>query len=97
MERISPEFSATSTAFVGSLTLELSTGLPAGEIRYTFDGSLPDSHATRYEGPLELTTVTRVRARTFAEGKLPSQPVTHVFLAMEAEAYDLRSDLPVIP
>lgn len=41
---------------------------PGAEIRYTTDGSDPESSDLRYEGPIKLTGTTILRARAFKEG-----------------------------
>jgi hypothetical protein len=44
------------------------TGAEGAEIRYTLDGSEPDSDSDLYEGPITLTETTSVRAAVYLEG-----------------------------
>ncbi len=51
----------------GGKRVEL-TGAEGAEIRYTLDGSEPDSDSDLYEGPITLTETTSVRAAVYLEG-----------------------------
>lgn len=73
----------------GPVEVALSTS--SGSIRYTLDGSNPRSDSPRYEGPLNLTRTTVVRARTFADGVQPGPIATRTYLIGEPE-----SALPVM-
>ncbi len=52
---------------------------PAGVIRYTVDGTLPDAHSPVYVRPLHLHANTVVSARMFVEGKFPSFVATRLY------------------
>ena len=54
-----------------------------GQIRYTLDGSEPTMYSKLYTEPLVLTKTTVVRAKSYSEGKLPSQVVTASFIINE--------------
>lgn len=55
----------------------LSTKFPGAEIRYTTDGSDPDSLASPlFSNPLTLTDLTTIKAQTFSQGWLASEIVT---------------------
>lgn len=50
-------------SFTGSkATVALSCATEGAQIRYTLDGSEPNSHAKRYAGPFEVTATTVVKA-----------------------------------
>jgi len=51
-----------------SLTVTMHSGHDKALIRYTLDGTLPDSTATLYTRPLILTGNTRLRARVYRKG-----------------------------
>ncbi len=51
-----------------SLTVTMHSGHDKAFIRYTLDGTLPDSTATLYTRPLILTGNTRLRARVYRKG-----------------------------
>ncbi|MDC1349500.1 lamin tail domain-containing protein [Akkermansiaceae bacterium] len=55
----------------------------AGEIRYTLDGTEPESNDTLFTGAIMIDAPTVVRARVFESGKVPGQIVTQTFLIGE--------------
>ena len=61
-----------------------------GQIYYTLDGSEPTMNDLLYTGPVELSATTVVRARSYADGKLPSAVVTASYIINE------NHTLPVI-
>ena len=61
-----------------------------GQIYYTLDGSEPTMNDTLYTEPVELTATTVLRARSYADGKLPSDVVTAGYIINE------NHTLPVI-
>ena len=61
-----------------------------GQIYYTLDGSEPTMNSLLYTEPLLLTKTTVIRARCYAEGKLPSRVVTASYIINE------NHTLPVI-
>ena len=61
-----------------------------GQIYYTLDGSEPTMNDKLYKGPVELTQTTVLRARSYADGKLPSKVVTASYIINE------NHTLPVI-
>jgi hypothetical protein len=52
---------------------------PAHELRYTLDGSEPTATSARYTAPITLRGTTRLRARAFQTGWLPSEVATADF------------------
>lgn len=71
---INPPESSEKKAFLKQGTpLTLRHALPGVQIRYTLDGTLPDStHGEVYSRPLTVQGRTRIRARAFKEGWLGS-------------------------
>lgn len=55
----------------------------AGTIYYTTDGREPDKYSILYEGPLELTKTTVLRAICYEEGKMPSEIITTTYIINE--------------
>lgn len=49
-------------------------------IRYTLDGSEPDSTSEVYSGEIPLTSTTVVKARLFREGYLPGEVITGSYI-----------------
>lgn len=84
-----PELSLSSTYAEKGTTVEITA--PYGEIRYTLDGSEPTKNSAVYEGALTVNETTVLRARTFAEGYVPSDTVSSTYLVT-----DRKHDLPVV-
>src|SRR5205085_10811229 len=63
-------FSRTSGSFSQPFTLQLSSGATGTVVHYTVDGSLPNSNAPTYSGPLSITNTAYVRARAYQSGLL---------------------------
>jgi len=74
------EFSTPGGWFTsGPVTVSLSA--PAGTtIRYTLDASTPNESSPVYDGPIEISGNTIVRARAYADGFLPSEVYTQSYL-----------------
>ena len=79
-----PLFSRTRGIYDEPFTLELTTPTtPAAAIYFTLDGSNPtpdNPRATRYQGPLDISKTTLLRAAAFQDGLLPSLPQTHTYI-----------------
>lgn len=84
-----PEFSLDSTYVDKGTTVEITA--PYGEIRYTLDGSEPTKKSKLYEGAITVNKTTVLRARTFAEGYVPSDTTSSTYLVTER-----KHDLPVV-
>lgn len=55
----------------------------AGEIRYTTDGSMPTASSDLYTAPLQITSTTVVRARSFDPNQWPSAVATSTYFIDE--------------
>ena len=91
-----PDFSIPGGFHSGSIVLALTSNTPSGTIYYTLDGSEPDTSSTLYTAPflVEQAGVNRgvvIRARTFADGMVPSRARTNTYLI------DQREDLQARP
>jgi uncharacterized membrane protein len=77
-----PRFADVPSVFRESIELVLSHPIKNTIIRYTTDGTVPDSvHGQVYEGPVKLTApVTLVQARAYKEGWLGSEVASRRFL-----------------
>lgn len=68
-----PKIKFESTLFEGKTEVSLSHPIQSTEIRYTLDGSLPDSISSPvYKEPIALSASTPIRARAFAAGWIGS-------------------------
>ncbi|MGA1238515.1 MAG: CotH kinase family protein, partial [Limisphaerales bacterium] len=91
-------FSEPSGTFIGSMGVELGLAyaMPGAVIRYTTDGSVVTETSPVYTVSLTLNNTTQVRARSFADGLLPSVPVMGMYIEVDGAVANYTSDLPVI-
>lgn len=85
-----PQFSIVAGFYTRNQQLLLSSEFPTAVIRYTVDGSMPNSLSNKYISPIMLDSTKVIRARTFTKGYLPSETVTHTYFV------DEKISLPVI-
>ena len=85
----SPEALSPDGVFEGvrEVTVELKG---EGEIRYTLDGSVPTEDSPLYAGPLTVKKTTVIRAVSFRDGCLPSEPLNLSYFLNEGHT------LPVV-
>ncbi|MCU0453611.1 MAG: GH92 family glycosyl hydrolase [Bacteroidetes bacterium] len=69
---LTPVVAPSRLAFADSLVVTLSSGTSASVVRYTLDGLEPTTASTRYDGPITLSETSMLKARAFAEGRIPS-------------------------
>ncbi len=74
----------------GAVQITLNSQQKDAVIRYTLDGSQPDSNSAVYQEPLTLNKNTVISCRAEIKGSLPSKAVTRTLLADEPH------DLPVV-
>ncbi|MBQ6924573.1 MAG: C10 family peptidase [Kiritimatiellae bacterium] len=70
-----PVFSPESCLFYPSTNVTITCADTDATIRYTLDGSAPDSNSPVYCGPIFVDDTVTIRARAFASGKNPSVSV----------------------
>jgi hypothetical protein len=87
----SPRFSPDGGFYPSAPELDLILPGEEGTVRYTLDGSEPDSTSPEWTGPLQMGGTTIVRARAYEESKLPGDIVTRSYFVGEAD-----HDLPVV-
>jgi hypothetical protein len=73
------QFSLPAGFYSNDINISLSINAENTEIRYTTDGSDPDTTSMLYESPLILAQTTVVRAKAFQQGMLPSKITTHTY------------------
>ncbi len=78
-----PEIVAESDIFVRPLRIEVASGSPELEIRYTLDGREPTRDSPRYGRPLEISATTEVAARAFHGGRAVSSTARRTFERVE--------------
>ena len=91
-----PSFSVASHTFTEAFAVELLTDQPNAVIRFTTDGSVPDATSTLYTEPLAITASTEIRARTFAEGLVPSETTGESYIRVAEDAIGFSSNLPIV-
>ncbi|MGC1480805.1 MAG: chitobiase/beta-hexosaminidase C-terminal domain-containing protein [Chthoniobacterales bacterium] len=74
-----PAFSPAGGSYTDAQTITLSSVTPEAGIRYTTDGSPPNSASTLYTGPFLVTSTTTVRAFAFKDGFLDSAIVSAIY------------------
>jgi hypothetical protein len=88
-------FSKASGPFTAPIAVNLSSATNA-VIRYTLDGSLPNTNSAVYREPLQITNTTVVRARAYQKGMLPGAPRSEFYQSVASSALKLKSNLPVL-
>ena len=76
-----PSIAPQGGTFQGSIEVTLAVNEPGAEIRYTLDGSVPETSDSRYEKPIRLTGPAVLRARAFKDGFTRSITAQQVFIA----------------
>jgi hypothetical protein len=91
-----PKASLPSGLYSGTRDVSLSGDVPGTLIRYTVDGSRPNSRSPLYENPISVTTATILRARMdLVESGLGPIATWHYTIAdRSVEAFS--SNLPVV-
>ena len=72
--------SDTNNLISAQHTVKLSTLTKNASIYYTLDGTVPNSKSPKYEGPINITESSSLRAIVYADGLLPSDVTTQTFL-----------------
>ncbi len=83
-----PDIHDDGAWFLESSMLELSAK-PGAEIRYTLDGSLPDSTSAAYEKPITIDRSLNFAARAFYPDREPSPPVEKKFIHVRYPPLDV--------
>ena len=84
------------------VTVTITNATAGSDIYFTLDGTVPDTNATLYTEPLSFTNYTAIRARAFATGQTPSEPVSANYLTWDDPppvSYQriVTNDLPDLP
>lgn len=87
-------FSEPSKTFKNSFTVTLNTNVSNAEIRYTIDGTLPNSESDLYQkDAISITQTTQLRAAAFVAGTMIGNSSTAIYIARD---FDYTSDAPII-
>lgn len=82
-----PEFSVQGGFHSSSQTVVLSSSTPGATIHFTTDGSDPLHGGIQYSSPIQISTNTAIRARSFLTDSVPSRIVTHTYLINQSSAF----------
>ena len=86
-----PLFSANGGFYQGPLLIEISSNSALDTIRYTLDGSLPDTQSSVYTAAIELDSTTVIRARVFRQSYLPGNVISNTYFINETTTLPLVS------
>jgi uncharacterized membrane protein/mono/diheme cytochrome c family protein len=85
-----PLIISEQTLFDDSLEVRLELNFGKLDIRYTLDGSEPDSSAQRYAGPLVLRQTSLLQARAYKAGWRPSDIAIQQFIKVRYRPRGIR-------
>lgn len=91
-----PVFSKPSGSFSSSFSITIKPATEGEIVRYTTNGSLPNSSSKSYTSPIRITKSTLVCARCFTEEGHGGPPATREYLQIASNARKFSSNLPVI-
>jgi len=74
-----PQFSPSPGTYQSAQNVVIYTSTPGAEIRYTVNGSNPNSGSTLYSTPIEITDTTTIKAIGIKSGLTDSSIVTSVY------------------
>lgn len=83
-----PRISPTKTLFVDTIHVNVDSRLKGAELRYTTDGSLPDTTAKLFKKPLVLAKSQTLKVAAFKEGWLPSEVLSRAYIKVEHRVKD---------
>jgi len=84
------DFSLSAGFYNSAQTLEMTLETGSGQIRYTTDGSKPNSTSSLYQNPISINSTKVIRATAYASGLLPGDEKQASYFI------DQESDLPVV-
>lgn len=87
-----PSIKPEKQLFNDPLTVELEVRADSVDIRYTLNGSEPDSNALPYTGPIEIRETTLLRTRGFKKDREPSEIVEKQFVLARHQPEDISLD-----
>lgn len=77
--------------FTNSITVTITSAVPSSVIRYTLDGTTPDTSSPAYTNTLTLNTSTRVKARLYV-GSWNAGPVTSALFTSQSTSWNTGPD-----
>lgn len=93
----SVKFDRAGGAFSGSATLAiLPPASPTAVVRYTTNGSIPNTTSRVYSSRFNITDTTTIRARVYEKGRLPGDVKSRTFLELASNVRNFTSNLPIV-
>jgi hypothetical protein len=93
----SVKFDRAGGAFSGSATLAiLPPASPTAVVRYTTNGSIPNTTSRVYSSRFNITDTTTIRARVYEKGRLPGDIKSRTFLELASNVRNFTSNLPIV-
>lgn len=80
-----PEFSVTSGVYDSAQHVTITSATEGATIRYTLDGTLPNSTSPIYTSPIGVTSDTILQAYAEKAGEMVSDVVTSTYIIAESE------------
>ena len=81
-----PQFSVAGGFHASSQSVTLTSSTPGATIQYTTDGTDPLEGGIQYSSPIQVSSNTAIRARSFLADAVPSSIVTHTYLIGQSSA-----------
>ena len=91
-----PVFSRPSSSFSSSMSITLKPAVEGEIIRYSTNGSVPNSSSKKYKAAIRITKSTLICARCFTKDGVGGPPITHEYLQIASNARKFTSNLPVV-
>jgi hypothetical protein len=93
----SVKFDRAGGAFSGSAALAiLPPASPTAVVRYTTNGSIPNTTSRIYSSRFNITDTTTIRARVYEQGRLPGDIKSRTFLELASNIRNFTSNLPIV-
>jgi hypothetical protein len=91
-----PTFSVPGGVYTNDVTLTLKPTSPSAVVRYTLDGSEPNTQSPVFTAPLLLTNCVTVRARAFDKIQGASATVSQNYILLASDVQQFSSNLPLV-
>lgn len=86
-----PKFSVEKGFYEAPFALDILNPNPNGIIRYTIDGTDPNSLSPVYSHQLPISGISVIRAKIFADGLFPSRTKTHTYFINQEQRLPIIS------
>jgi hypothetical protein len=90
------QFSRRGGVITTNLSLTLLSPTPGAKIRYTLNNTVPTEDSALYTKPIVVDGSMAVRARAFAAGWLPGEPVSELYTYIDRTLTNFSTRLPIL-